>query len=251
MRKIVSSLLAFFAISLSLGAQAVSGGQPQTGLPSFNPNESRQEVRFSGAFKGYIGSYSNVPQGYVFSLEYKRFSAKGFGYGLGAEVVRDNISTGGGFGVPLRVAYRSPIVSSGYNVAYGAYNAANIALRNRNRLNQKDTWIDMLGSLILSMFSRAEVFAGLTPGFLMGDSVVLPYAPGMAMADQGIIKDGGFYLSADAGFSLCYRLYRFNLSLTPAIHYFIVDPYRYQEAALTTKPVRWQYTVGLGLGYLF
>ena len=71
------------------------------------------------------------------------------------------------------------------------------------------------------------------------------------MSGQGFLTVGGFYLSADAGFILCYRLYRFNLSLTPAIHYFIVDPYRYQEAALTTKPVRWQYTVGLGLGYLF
>lgn len=251
MRIIISSVLALFALTLSLGAQTVAGGQPQAGLPAFNPNESRQEIRFSGAYKGYIGSYRNVPQGLVFSLDYTKFSAKGFGYGFGAEVVRDNVSKGGGFGVPLRAVYRSPQISSGYNVAYGAFNAANIALRNRNRLNQKDTWIDMLGSLVLSMFSRAEVFAGLTPGVLMGESVVLPYAPGAASAEQGVIKDGEFFLSADAGFSLCYRIYRFNISLTPAIHYFIVDPYRYQDAALAKKPMRWQYTVGLGLGYLF
>lgn len=251
MRKIVNTLLVLFSVSISLGAQTLSGSDVQTGLPAFNPNESFKEIRFSGAYKGYIGSYSNVPQGFVFSLDYNKFTAKGFGYGLGAEVIRDNVTDGGGIGVPLRALYRTRTISSGYNVAYGAYNAATVALRNRNRLNQKDTWIDMLGSLVLSMFSRAEVFAGLTPGLLLGESLYAPSLDGTYYPESGVLNDGGFFLSADAGFSLCYRIYRFNISLTPAVHYYIVDPYRYQTADLTTKPMRWQYTAAIGLGYLF
>lgn len=249
MRKIVSTILAFFAISLSLGAQTQVDGQ-QAGLSSFNPNESTKEIRFSGAFKGYIGGYDNAPGGFLFSLDYNKFTPKGFGYGFGAEVIRDNVTKGGGFGVPIRAAYRSPLINSGYNVAYGAYNAANVALRNRHRLDQKDTWIDILGSLVLSMFSRAEVFVGLTPGCLIGDSVYVQ-SDGPSGIGEGIFNDGSFFLSADAGFSLCYRIYRFNISLSPAIHYYIVSPYSYQNSDLTVKPMKWQYTAALGVGYLF
>ena len=74
-------------------------------------------------------------------------------------------------------------------------------------------------------------------------------------------KPSSFSLSADAGFDISFRIWRFDLKLMPSFHYNITNNYRYhiQEGIrgsdevirTTVKPIKWFFTFNGGLAFRF
>ena len=116
------------------------------------------------------------------------------------------------------------------------------------------------GDFILGMFNRAEFFAGITPGYVFGTGSSRSKSDdGMAITEQRVDLVNRFAISADAGFSMSFRIWQFNLSIVPAVHYFLTKNYIYVSettpidggaSKITETPVRFQYSVLGALGRL-
>ena len=72
-------------------------------------------------------------------------------------------------------------------------------------------------------------------------------------------KPHSFSLTADAGVALTYRIWRFNLRLSPMVHYSLIKNYRdytaqylptYPRPLERTKDIRWHFSLQFGLGFL-
>lgn len=83
---------------------------------------------------------------------------------------------------------------------------------------------DVVSNWFSVLFRRTELYAGLTPGYLLGD-ISHP-----------------FTCAADAGVTLSIPVGRFSLDVTPAAHYLFTK---------NVLPVRWVFTVSGGLSFLF
>ena len=122
----------------------------------------------------------------------------------------------------------------------------------------------LVGGFLLNLFSDMEFFAGLTPGYIAGASekpgrtfwsVSRPY-----WEDSWAEKRHAFSLTLDAGMTLNYSLWRFDLKLTPAFHYNLMNNYLYHIDSgengpdvlkSTTTPIRWFFTLCGGLAFRF
>lgn len=71
---------------------------------------------------------------------------------------------------------------------------------------------------------RTELFAGVTPGYLLGD------------------LSNKFTFAADAGVTFSIPIWRFGLDITQAAHYLVTR---------NVEPVHWLFTVSGGLSFLF
>ena len=125
-----------------------------------------------------------------------------------------------------------------------------------------------IGVFLLSIFRRAEVFAGVTPGYLFGDGSIGRRLEGYSMdgtryeSDEGILLNRRFMLTADAGFNLSIPIWRFSLDLSPAFHY-LKSPTTSRiptvhRPARTTAPwapfrclVHWYFSISGGISWLF
>ena len=102
-----------------------------------------------------------------------------------------------------------------------------------------------------------EFFAGVTPGYVAGASGSTKSVSwdSRYQEDIRVEKDSSFSLTLDAGLSLNYSIWRFDLKLTPAF----TDNYIYHVTASenvvktkeTTSPLRWFFTLNGGLAFRF
>ena len=121
-----------------------------------------------------------------------------------------------------------------------------------------------LGGFLVNLFSDMEFFAGMTPGYIAGASerpgrtswgTAMPY-----WEDTWVEKKNAFSLTLDAGMTLNYSIWRFDLKLTPAFHYNLTNNYLYhldsgengpEVLKSTTTPLRWFFTLNGGLSFRF
>jgi hypothetical protein len=130
---------------------------------------------------------------------------------------------------------------------------------------------DVVANFLFIVFRRFEGFVGVTPGYVFGNhstpgTTLYGASDGeqtvSAIYEEGIRLNRRFTLTADAGLTLSVPLWRFSLDVTPAFHYLITnnfseyrqefDPRPAQPVGSTSfKSVPWQFTLSLGLSYLF
>ena len=109
-----------------------------------------------------------------------------------------------------------------------------------------------------------EFFAGITPGYVTGPSE----SPSKASWGSSwqyweyswVEKKHDFSFTLDAGMSLNYSIWRFDIKLTPAVHYNLTKNYIYHVSSgenekVITKdnpiPIRWFFTINGGLAFRF
>ena len=118
----------------------------------------------------------------------------------------------------------------------------------------------VLGAFLLNLFSRFEVYAGVTPGYVFGKSNIYRHEFRGGYVEEGVRLDRPFTLSVDAGIALSYRIWRFNLRLAPAVHYNLTDNYHLWSAEHSDadridrhsdKSIRWAASLDFGLLWLF
>ena len=122
----------------------------------------------------------------------------------------------------------------------------------------------IIGAFLVNLFSDVEFFAGVTPGYIAGASerpkrtswgTSMPY-----WEDTWVEKKNAFSLDLDAGVTLNYSIWRFDLKLTPAFHYNLTGNYLQhvdsgengpEVLKSTTTPLRWFFTLNGGLSFRF
>ena len=130
----------------------------------------------------------------------------------------------------------------------------------------------MRGSVVANFINiflrRTEFFAGITPGYLLGDESYptdtygMTTSAGPILTKTGLQLDNRFSLTADAGITLSIPLWRFSLDITPAIHYVFTNNVNENSQTfdiknnnptgpLGVKPIHWLFTFSGGLSFLF
>lgn len=209
-----------------------------------------------------VPMYKGVESGPVFGLNYGQFFLNGLGFRAGllwspslADV--DNV-----FGTPVSFVYRTKARTTLERVYYGAVGAADTMENNIRYGNGYGTASSLVGGFLLNLFRDMEYFVGITPGYIAGQSSSKHETTwGSSFQyweNTWTEKKNAFSLTLDAGLTLNYSIWRFDLKLTPAFHYNLINSLMYQttkgEEAVgitgtDTQPIRWFFTLSGGLAF--
>ena len=194
----------------------------------------------------------------MLGVSYGQFYYNGLGFRTGVQYAASMASINDVIGVPLAFAYRTRSRSAEERFQAGATGARD-AMVYRHPYGSSEKAASFLGGFLLNLFSEAEFFAGVTPGYIIGPSETPSKAVGTSRwSDTWVEKKHAFSLSLDAGATLNYSIWRFDLKLTPAIHYNLTDNYVYHltsgekgEVVDRTTPLRWFFTLNGGIAFRF
>ena len=236
--------------------------------PRFNPDLSWNTLRAEYGYWTPMDSRMSSGDAFL-SLNYTRRYSGHWGWRAGLMYQTENTSVQDGIGLPVAAVFRSGTASFGETMARGAESAASQLVH--------DAWMDYdakesfgrgIGVFLLSMFRRAEIFAGVTPGYMLGHSTIYRQTEGYSMdgtryeSDKGILLNRRFMLTADAGFNLSIPIWRFSLDLSPAFHYLVTNNFtEFQQSidpltdrpvgAPSEKPVHWYFSISGGISWFF
>ena len=198
----------------------------------------------------------------MLGVSYGQFHYNGLGFRAGFQYAASTANINDVFGVPVAFAYRTKSKSAQERFETGALGARE-AMVYRHPYGSGDAG-DFLGGFLVNLFSDMEFFAGMTPGYIAGASerpgrtswgTAMPY-----WEDTWVEKKNAFSLTLDAGMTLNYSIWRFDLKLTPAFHYNLTNNYLYhvdsgengpEVLKSTTTPLRWFFTLNGGLSFRF
>ena len=194
----------------------------------------------------------------MLGVSYGQFYYNGLGFRTGVQYAASMASINDVIGVPLAFAYRTRSRSAEERFQAGATGARD-AMVYRHPYGSSEKAASFLGGFLLNLFSEAEFFAGVTPGYIIGPSETPSKAVGASRwSDTWVEKKHAFSLSLDAGATLNYSIWRFDLKLTPAIHYNLTNNYIYHlssgekgEVVDRTTPLRWFFTLNGGIAFRF
>ena len=169
-------------------------------------------------------------------------------------------------GIPLYLSWRSGKRTFKEGVKQGAENAAWGTYHNKAYYGTDPNAGTLFGSFLSGLVNRIEFFAGLTPGYIFGakeasHSYGSDGSTGIQSEYYSYINNR-FSLTADAGLGLSFRIWRFELSVIPSVHYFITDNYREVSVRRDThdgstdvftsdKAKSWQFSIQGGLSFSF
>ena len=198
----------------------------------------------------------------MLGVSYGQFHYNGLGFRAGFQYAASTANINDVFGVPVAFAYRTKSKSAQERFETGAIGARD-AMVYRHPYGSGNAR-GFLGGFLVNLFSDMEFFAGMTPGYIAGASerpgrtswgTYRPY-----WEDTWVEKKNAFSLTLDAGMTLNYSLWRFDLKLTPAFHYTSTRNYLYHIDSgengpdvlrSTTIPLRWFFTLNGGLAFRF
>ena len=198
----------------------------------------------------------------MLGVSYGQFHYNGLGFRTGFQYAASTANINDAFGVPVAFAYRTRSKSAQERFESGASGARDAVLY-RHPYGRGNA-AGFLGGFLVNLFSDVEFFAGVTPGYIAGASerpkrtssgTSMPY-----WEDTWVEKKNAFSLDLDAGVTLNYSIWRFDLKLTPAFHYNLTGNYLQhvdsgengpEVLKSTTTPLRWFFTLNGGLSFRF
>lgn len=200
----------------------------------------------------------------LFGIGYGQFYKNGLGFRTGIQYSASVADINDAFGVPIAFAYKTRSRSSGERFEAGASGARNAMVYRGSYGDGRDATRGFLGGFLLNLFSDTEFFAGITPGYVAGSSGS-PFKASWGNTWQYweetyVEKKYAFSLTLDAGLSLNYSIWRFDLKLTPAIHYHLTDNFIFHSTVGetgvgvktdSTTPLRWFFTLNGGIAFRF
>ena len=208
----------------------------------------------------HVPMYKNMEGDVVVGLNYGHYYPNGVGFRTGFQYITTVVDIDNSFSLPLAVTYRTGSRTTSAKLTSAAYGVART-----QGYDGENAFKYGLASFLMNLFDRLEFHAGLTPGYVAGKSrEIYPsyHNSGMGYWEKTWTeKPSSFSLSADAGFDISFRIWRFDLKLMPAFHYNITNNYRYhiQEGIrgsdevlrTTVKPIKWFFTFNGGLAFRF
>lgn len=233
-------------------------------LSAQETHPDQQEVRFGVGIRGPVDkNLRNWEASEVVSLSYAKYNSRGLGLRTGLEFMVENMGVDTYFGVPVAFSARTRARSFSESVTTGLESATIGAVRDAV-YGYEPTAKSVLGDFFFGLFNRAEFFAGLTPGFIAGTNTPreISYEETRTI-EKTMNLQHRFSLTADVGFSMSFRIWRFNLGFVPAVHYYLTKNFLDvretslvaggdgEAASVTETPVRFQYSVLGALSFSF
>ena len=258
-RILVWLIVSFLAAGLS---------SAQEKKPRFNPDLTWNTVRAACGVRMPMTS-DQAPDGGFFSLGYTRRFANHWGWRTGFEYLPENTSVSDCVGLPVSIVYRTYTVGFKAGVQSALLNlAADVVWDGVMGYGAEEMKRDVVANFLFILFRRAEFFAGLTPGYIFGESSFPGSVHGATDGTQAtaylktIQLNRRLSLSANAGATFSIPIWRFSLDLTPAFHYLVTNNFSEYKQQIdpadgapigspVLKPLRWQFSIGFGLSYLF
>ena len=194
-------------------------------------------------------------------VSYGQFHYNGLGFRTGFQYAASTANINDVFGVPVAFAYRTRSKSAQERFETGASGVRDAMIYPGTHRSDAG---GIIGAFLVNLFSDMEFFAGVTPGYIAGASERLKRTSwGTSMPyweDTWVEKKNAFSLDLDAGVTLNYSIWRFDLKLTPAFHYNLTGNYLQhvdsgengpEVLKSTTTPLRWFFTLNGGLSFRF
>lgn len=217
-----------------------------------------QDIRFTAGIRMPI-ERSIASDEAIMSLTYGRFFDNGLGFRTGAEWMFTNMDIDSYLGIPLHLSWRSGKRTFKESVRQGTENAAWGAYHNKAYYGTNPDAGTLMGGFISGLINRIEFFGGLTPGYIFGAK---ESGHGDSREESYMAINNRFSLTADAGLGMSFRIWRFELSVIPSVHYFITDNYREVHIRRDThdgstdvftsdKARSWQFSIQGGLSFTF
>ena len=212
----------------------------------------------------YKGQESDITLGFT----YGHFNANGLGYKAGLQFTPSVAEIDNVLGVPVAIAYRTRSADSKGRLARGAI-AAGETFGYDVIMGYPDPLRGALASFIANLFSQFEFYAGMTPGYISGDSAPVStsytrYGTTRTEDNSWTELNGHFSLTLDAGAYAHYRIWRFDLKLGPAFHYNLTRNYVFHtetntftdgsdivEWSSSEQALRWFFSLNAGLTFRF
>lgn len=252
-------LLAFGAALFPLLASA------QTDLPKPDYHNLSDDFGFYAGV--YTPMYKGQESDLVVGLTYGHFYSNGLGYRTGFQCVPRVAEVDDTFGFPIAIAYRTRPRDSAGRLARGAI-AAGETFGYEVIMGYSDPLRGALAAFLANLFSDVEFSAGITPGYISGESSPVSTASwGVGFSNSENTwteKNGSLSLTLDAGACFNYRIWRFDLELSPAFHYNLTKNYIFNketfhpeegtdivETVTDVQPLRWFFSLTGGLSFKF
>ena len=247
MKRLITAIL----LSTLLGCTAELFAQKR------DPNTFSHEISFGTgigtAFKDGSGSDA------TFWLNYSKYYSRHLGARFGVQYMPSNIQIDQFVTFPMAFSLRTGMRQGNESLAYGA--VAAVSVLDSFVWDSDNIFAEMMAAFLLALINRAEVYVGLTPGYIVGDSSInqgtyLALDGNYYTEEHGIRKTRSLYGSADLGINLSWRIWRFTINMNPAIHWNFTDNYHIYsayEGSLNHQDssIPFLFSMNFGLGYLF
>ena len=168
-------------------------------------------------------------------LSYGYFFRNGIGFRTGATYTPNMFELGKAVGLPISFAWRTFKLDKSYSndtFHFDGYDSDHM-------LNQdypdyvKEQFVSGFASFLTQIASNIETDAGLTPGYLKGN-----------IADS-------FYMTGDLGLRTSWRIWHFNFTVNPAIHYLLTNKINMGTyKRIFTPRERWQVSLMFGVSFM-
>jgi len=249
-------------------AVAVLAALPKASAQSkIDPDSFLKEAKMEFGVQGPLkGSYDMEP---TLTFSYASFRPNGFGWRAGVQYMPLYMETDNFLAFPISVAWRTRSLSNKERVQNAAASAG-FTLMDWfwdwvwGWEDADDLLPRMLAAVAFGLFSRGEFSLGITPGLVMGDenlyeSSDFPTSSQLQYERSGVHKGSSAYLTLDAAYTMSWRIWRFNLNLTPGFHYNVIRTFRDYSCRqyvsypteVSSKPIRWMFSVNGGVSWMF
>ncbi|MBQ1693733.1 MAG: hypothetical protein II019_05705 [Bacteroidales bacterium] len=220
--------------------------------------ESRDSYRseVSIAAGVYAPLTENKGSDLLLSLSYGYFSYNGLGYTAGIQYIPSVVNVNDVLGFPIAFAFRSGDKNAADRFESAAGNAARSA-----RMSGSDNQ-EILKSALLGLFNQAQFSLGITPGYIIGGSSSVGYSRigQLTREEFWTERKSPLFLSLDAGISFNLNIWRFDLKLQPAVHYWLTNSLIPHSSVVDeisgplsdkASPARWFFSFSGGLSFRF
>jgi hypothetical protein len=231
------------------------------GLLCFNALAQTRDIGIQAGIYLPMTQKTGIGSDITFGVGYGQFFHSGLGFRTGLQYTANIADIDDVFGVPVAFAYRTRSRSAEERFRSGAAGAID-ATAYGSYADGNDTSRRLLGGFLLNLFRDVEFFAGVTPGYVAGSSgsPFISSRGSQYREDIRVEKKYAFSMTLDAGVSLNYSIWRFDLKFTPTIHYNLTDNYIYHSTISGTSvgttvdqatPLRWFVSLNAGIAFRF
>ena len=262
MRNILFSITLFLFLIPSVRAQEKL---------DFDPDLAWNTLRAEYGAVIPVGTVSNKSFGH-FSLSYTRRYSGRWGWRVGMQYASLETPVNNCIGLPFAAVYRFRTNSFDGRLQKALDDSVDDLSWNGGgdvpeyeKRRMRNAVVD---NLLFVFLRRTELFAGITPGYLLGQEshstkvYGTTSSAGPIWTETGFQLNNRFFLSADAGATLSIPIWRFSLDITTAAHYMFtknvcenrlyIDPKTNTPIGQQTiKPIHWLFTLSGGLSFLF
>ena len=221
-----------------------------------------------GFFAGvYAPMYKGQESDLLLGMTYAHFYSNGIGYRTGFQLASRVAEVDNAFGIPIAFAYRTRSRDSSGRVRRGV-EAAGTSFGYDVIMGYPKPLQGAFAAFLANLFSNVEFHAGLTPGYISGESSPVStssWGQGYKNIDRTWTeRNGRLSLSLDAGTCFNYRIWRFDLKLSPAFHYNLTKNYIFNTESVrfdngsdvgnitsSEQPLRWFFTFTGGISFKF